>query len=466
MLTMASEHGNGGAQSRIVQESGGQRPWESRRGPFATSELESLTRQTKDPWTLLVAGVDRLSASVELLREAKGLWGFAPRWRIDDVQVSYAPPGGSVGAHLDNFDVFLLQGRGTRTWSIECSPRPLEQEVLRPGLDVRVLASFDADAVCELSPGDALYLPPRFAHHGVSSHAECLTYSIGFRAPSRAELLLSFSQHVAQRLPEDDRYTDGDILSADEAPCRGAILPSSRNRVRELLRGAINDILEDDQAFEAWVGEVLTARTSGTQLSRMLQTDAKPTLADDVMDDNGPSELGPAAQEAMAEWIASLEANGDQEQYDEAADNEVEWAIHQDTASEEKADREEEARLLEPLESMAAALDAELEAELREVEAHTAEGRPEEAMGSGSLVDVIMKGDDDSPTALRLIEGAAIAYITHKDQSASVFVNGARIAVLRETAAVAYLPRLCASSRIEARDLMGRDSNGVSDRMR
>ena len=121
---------------------------------------------------------------------------------------------------------------------------------------------------------------------GVMRNPLCWHGYGGYSCEYRHRLLLSFSQHVAQRLPEDDRYTDGDILSADEAPCRGAILPSSRNRVRELLRGAINDILEDDQAFEAWVGEVLTARTSGTQLSRMLRTDAKPTLADDVMDDN------------------------------------------------------------------------------------------------------------------------------------------------------------------------------------
>ena len=441
MLTMASEQGSSGAQSRIVQESGGPRPWQSRRGPFVTSELESLTRQATDPWTLLVAGVDRLSEPVELLREAKGLWDFAPRWRIDDVQVSYAPPGGSVGAHVDNFDVFLLQGRGTRTWSMECSPRSLEQEVLRPGLDVRVLASFDADAAYELSPGDALYLPPRFAHHGVSTHSECLTYSIGFRAPSRAELLLSFSQHVAQRLPEDDRYTDGDLLATDDASasCRGAIVSSSRDRVRELLRGAIDDVLDDDEAFEAWVGEALTARTSGAQPSRTLQANATPGPAcEDSTKDDGPSELGPAAQEAMAAWIASLEA-----------DREVETA-----GEEEEEEDEEESRRLDASEAAAAALEAELDDELQASEAKAAEGRPERAMGSSSLVHAIVTGDDDSPTALRLTEGAAIAYITHADQSASVFVNGARVAVLRETAAVAYLPRLCASSRVEARDLI------------
>ena len=117
------------SSARIVCESGGVRPWECSRGPFAASDFAALTEQS-DPWTFLVAGVDRVEDSAERLREAPGLWGFAPRWRIDDVQVSHAPPGGSIGAvsatactpsplqpeghafesclrqHVDNYDVF------------------------------------------------------------------------------------------------------------------------------------------------------------------------------------------------------------------------------------------------------------------------------------------------------------------------------------------------------------------------
>ena len=178
-----------GSPSRLIRESGGSRPWECRRGPFRAADFASLPDDGSQPWTLLVSGVDRALEPVEALRESPSLFSFAPRWRLDDVMVSYAPPGGSVGAHVDNYDVFLLQGSGTREWSIEGEPRASGDEALVAGLDVRVLSRFESSVTCELKPGDALYLPPRYAHEGISTSKDCLSYSVGFRAPSAAELL-------------------------------------------------------------------------------------------------------------------------------------------------------------------------------------------------------------------------------------------------------------------------------------
>ena len=140
--------------SRLIREHEGERAWTCRRGPFHAAEFESLPDDGTLPWTLLVSGVDRALEPVEALREHTS--AFAPRWRVDDVMVSYAPHGGSVGAHVDNYDVFLVQGRGTREWSVEASPRSAKDEALVAGLEVRILESFTPAATWELQPGDAL----------------------------------------------------------------------------------------------------------------------------------------------------------------------------------------------------------------------------------------------------------------------------------------------------------------------
>ena len=184
-----------------MRESGG--AWELRHGPFDDAELDALP---DGGWTVLVQQVDQIEPPVEALRSR--FVDFLPRWRLDDVMVSYAPPGGGVGAHVDNYDVFLVQGRGARRWEVEGAPRAAAAEALVPGQPVRVLERFEAAASELLAPGDALYLPPRWAHRGTSEHKQCMTYSVGFRAPSRAELVRHFADTVAARLPEDDRFSD------------------------------------------------------------------------------------------------------------------------------------------------------------------------------------------------------------------------------------------------------------------
>ena len=165
-------------ESRLVV--GGGNNWSLRHGPFTEQDFLDLPQQD---WTLLVQAVDLWVPQVQQLLE---LFAFLPPWRLDDVMVSFACPGGSVGPHFDQYDVFLLQVEGTRRWQIggQCDgSTPLKSDC-----QIRVLESFSSREEWLLEPGDMLYLPPGIAHWGVAE-SECLTYSIGFRSPNIADLL-------------------------------------------------------------------------------------------------------------------------------------------------------------------------------------------------------------------------------------------------------------------------------------
>ena len=179
-------------ESRLVIEHG-ESPWELRRGPFTEHTYQQLPERD---WTLLVQAVDQLVPDVAELIEH---FRFLPNWRIDDVMISYAAPGGGVGPHFDNYDVFLLQAHGQRRWRIGqmCDS---ESPMLAHG-DLRILADFQGTEEWVLEPGDMLYLPPRLAHFGTAEDA-CMTYSVGFRAPSAAEVLTHFTDFLAQFLPD------------------------------------------------------------------------------------------------------------------------------------------------------------------------------------------------------------------------------------------------------------------------
>ena len=165
-------------ESRLVE--GGSNNWSLRHGPFTEQDFLDLPEQD---WTLLVQAVDLWVPQMQQLLER---FDFLPPWRLDDVMVSFACPGGSVGPHFDQYDVFLLQVEGTRRWQIggHCDGNtPLQADC-----PMRVLESFSSQQEWLLEPGDMLYLPPGMAHWGVAE-TECLTYSIGFRSPSIADLL-------------------------------------------------------------------------------------------------------------------------------------------------------------------------------------------------------------------------------------------------------------------------------------
>jgi 50S ribosomal protein L16 3-hydroxylase len=173
---------------------------------------------------VLVQNVDAHVPAVAGLVE---LFDFLPRWRVDDVMVSLAAPQGSVGPHVDSYDVFLLQGRGRRRWRIA---ERFDGSCL-PGLDLRVLRRFRAEREWVLGPGDLLYLPPGVAHHGVAID-ECLTYSIGLRAPSAYDLVAGFLQQVVGAVDRSRLYADPDLARAREP---GEISAAALARLRRIV---------------------------------------------------------------------------------------------------------------------------------------------------------------------------------------------------------------------------------------
>ncbi len=231
------------ALSRIVRYRPRQDYWRVEDGPFTESDFARLPRMH---WTLLVQDVDKWDADVAAVLEH---FAFLPSWRVDDVMVSYAAPGGGVGAHVDQYDVFLLQTRGVRRWRIDTDPTVSRQ--FRGDVPLRLLSSFTPDHEWELQPGDMLYLPPRIAHEGMAVD-ECLTFSIGMRAPSHAEMLVDCADFLAESLDEDDRYTDADLtVTRDTHEIDSQALDRVRHAMTEL--SGLNDT-----QLARWFGGFIT----------------------------------------------------------------------------------------------------------------------------------------------------------------------------------------------------------------
>lgn len=220
-------------QSRLVI--GGDadgRGWQLQHGPFARRALPPL----KQPqWSLLVQGVDLL---VEPVHQLLNQFRFVPDARLDDLMISYASPGGGVGPHFDSYDVFLLQAQGRRRWRFG------RQKDLRLQEDVplKILRHFEPEHSVDLEPGDMLYLPPRYAHEGVAL-GECMTWSIGFRAPAADDLAGELLQRLAQDAPDELRaklYRDpGQDATAHPA----AIPPVLSQFASQVVERALRDPL-------------------------------------------------------------------------------------------------------------------------------------------------------------------------------------------------------------------------------
>lgn len=184
-------------ESRVIRSVRGR--WTLDHGPFAPERLPLRARRD---WTLLVQGVD---LHLDRVHALLGRFRFVADARLDDLMISYAVDGGGVGPHLDSYDVFLLQAHGRRRWRIGW---PVSTE-LREDAPVKLLARFEPQEEHVLEPGDMLYLPPGWAHDGVAL-GECMTFSVGFRAPSRHELLRAWFAECADAPVEgpDPRYAD------------------------------------------------------------------------------------------------------------------------------------------------------------------------------------------------------------------------------------------------------------------
>jgi 50S ribosomal protein L16 3-hydroxylase len=218
--------------------------WTLRSGPTPRKALPPLSQPA---WSLLVQGVDlHVPAARELLERFR----FVPDARLDDVMVSYASEGGGVGPHFDSYDVFLLQTHGKRRWRIG----RMRDATLLPDVPLKLLQNFEPEEEHVLEPGDMLYLPPRWAHDGVADGGECLTCSIGFRAPREIDFMREVLQRAVDALepPELDKlYTDAG-LEATAAP--GAI-PTG---LQSFAMQSIARLLADPREIEMAIGEVLS----------------------------------------------------------------------------------------------------------------------------------------------------------------------------------------------------------------
>lgn len=189
------------AEARIIRGPLADGGWTLEHGPFEESVFDDIGDRD---WTLLVQDVEK---HYPPLAELLTAFDFLPSWRIDDIMISFAATGGSVGPHVDQYDVFLLQAQGRRHWQIAREYDPTR----RDGVPLDMLKHFEPEQDWELGPGDMLYLPPGVAHHGVALEPG-LTYSIGLRAPSAADLLTALGESLAERPDEGGRYGDRGVL--------------------------------------------------------------------------------------------------------------------------------------------------------------------------------------------------------------------------------------------------------------
>ncbi len=230
-----------GVESRLILENGGD--WVLKTGPFEEADLTSLP---DTHWTLLVQEANKHIPEFALLQER---FNFLPNWRLDDVMVSFAPEYGTVGPHADNYDVFLIQGPGSRRWQLsyqDCGP-----EQLIPGLPVRILADFEPEEEYILNEGDILYLPPGVVHHGVSLN-DAITISVGYRAPAVAELAAAYCADTVSRIDTELFYSDRNIEPREQP---GLITGKELERLRHELRAAL---VRGDDELDRWFASFTT----------------------------------------------------------------------------------------------------------------------------------------------------------------------------------------------------------------
>lgn len=225
-------------ESRLVECRDGN--WQLETGPF-----EDFNRYGDKDWTILVQAVDHWHPPAAELIEP---FRFIPNWRIDDLMVSFSTPGGGVGPHLDQYDVFIIQGEGKRHWRVGMPDASLKQFCPHPRL--LQVTPFTACIDVIMEPGDILYIPPGCPHEGISLE-NSLNYSVGFRAPAQKDLLTGLADYLldndisGKRFSDPDRNLTGNI---------GAISEQDLDQVQQLLV----QLVSDRNALPQWFGQYIT----------------------------------------------------------------------------------------------------------------------------------------------------------------------------------------------------------------
>lgn len=236
--------------SRLVLEKDGEYPWQVLHGPFGAADFSSLP---DSHWTLLINSVNNFeTAAARFLAK----FDFIPRWRVDDLMISYAKDEGGVGPHLDNYDVFLFQAKGERRWEI--NSHQYNEDDFIEGLDLRIIDNFQVEEEYLLSSGDMLYLPPGVAHHGIAI-GESLTFSIGFRAPTSLELIHGYLDDPSI-INAENRYSDPELSLQTHT---GEISADSMN----MLVSMVQDLTQREENLTDYIGRHLST------VSEDLETD-------------------------------------------------------------------------------------------------------------------------------------------------------------------------------------------------
>lgn len=235
-------------ESRMVWWDNG---WHLQRGPLTEADF---AKAPSSHWTLLVQAVDRFVPEVARLLD---FFDFIPQWRIDDIMISYANEHGGVGPHYDNYDVFLLQAKGQRKWSL--TTQKCHSENYLSDIELRIMKDFVVEEECILNEGDILYLPPHIGHNGVALSKECMTFSFGYRSLRASELLSSYADYVLEHTVSEDLYSDPDWSK------RGGIneiIPETLLNAKNL----ISRMLNDNQIFADWFAGYVTSLDQQAEL--------------------------------------------------------------------------------------------------------------------------------------------------------------------------------------------------------
>lgn len=230
-------------ESRLIKESDENGPWQLYNGPFTEADFEKLP---EEKWTLLVQAVDQWVPEISDILEH---FNFIPSWRLDDIMASFAPKGGSVGPHYDQYDVFLLQASGQRKWQVGPKFKPTDKLVENTPLSI--LQEMNVEEEWTLNPGDMLYLPPLYAHNGVAEN-DCMTFSVGFRAPSETDIIQGVSDHICSTLDHPSHYQDPDLKNASLEP---ALI---NNEAIERFQDMLLKQLQDKDTVANWLAEFMT----------------------------------------------------------------------------------------------------------------------------------------------------------------------------------------------------------------
>jgi 50S ribosomal protein L16 3-hydroxylase len=214
-----------------------------RHGPIPKRSLPPLSQKK---WTFLVQGVDLHHDGVHALLQQ---FRFVPDARLDDLMISYASDGGGVGPHYDSYDVFLLQAHGQRRWRIGRS----KDLSLQPGVPLKILQNFEPEEEFVLNPGDLLYLPPQYAHEGVAL-GECMTWSIGFRAPQEGEL----ARELLLGLADDAFERVGETLYKDPGQAAVAHPAAIPKTMAKFAQKVLAKALKAPHLLDSLIGEHLT----------------------------------------------------------------------------------------------------------------------------------------------------------------------------------------------------------------